>query len=288
MGKASSSKKVARAAGTGGGRTTRGKTPVLWYGSLLVVLLAGVGLTAFSRQQRLDDLNSPASKEAPKANSDHWHVALGVRVCDRWLNPVKVDPDPKGIHTHGDGLIHIEPSVASVSGRRATFARFVETVKGDVTASSFSWPEGEARKKEAHKTGDKCGEQVGEVTTFYNGEPQSEDPRNIRLTDGGKLVLAFVPKGTTYKDIGDPPSVSELAKQKPADPTANQSQQVDPTASTLPGTPPVSAGRGEPAQPGSTPPGSTPPGSTPVVSSPPASTPPASTPPASSPPSSVK
>jgi len=246
MGKASSSKKVARAAGTGGGRTTRGKTPVLWYGSLLVVLLAGVGLTAFSRQERLDSLNSPSSKEAPRANVDHWHVALGVRVCDRWLESVTVQPGPNGIHTHGDGLIHVEPSIASVSGRRATFQRFADAVKGEAQAKRFAWPEGTGKKKVAHKTGDKCGEQEAEVKVFYNGKPETGDPLNIRLTDQGKLVLALVPKATTYEQIGDPPSSPELAKQKPADPAADQSQSqsqsqsTSPTEGTVPGTPPAS------------------------------------------------
>ena len=271
MGKASSSKKVARAAGIGGGRTSRGKAPVLWYASLLVILVAGIGLTVFSRDQRLDQLSSPESKEAPRAGQDHWHVALGVRVCDRWLDPLSTEADNKGIHTHADGLIHIEPAVAAAAGRRATFERWAEAVKGEVAVDRFSWPVG-GGKKEERKTGEKCGEQEAEVKAFYNGEIHDGDPSDIRFTDNGRLVLAFVPKGTTYEQIGDPPSASELPKQG-APPPDQQSAQVAPSGGA--GSAPQPPGGIE--QPGPQPPASDAPGS---------STPPPSTAPAPVPPSS--
>ena len=63
------------------------------------------------------------------------------------------------------------PRVGDESGRRAVFERFAEQVKGEVAADRFAWPEGDGKKKVEHKTGDKCGEQEGEVKTFYNGEP---------------------------------------------------------------------------------------------------------------------
>jgi hypothetical protein len=249
MGKASSSKKVARAAGTGGGRTSRGKAPVLWYSSLLVIIIAGIGLTTFSRDQRLEALNSPESKEEPRANDSHWHVALGVRVCDRWLDPVTDQSDPKGIHTHGDGIIHVHPFVASAAGKRATFERYAEVVKGSkLEADRFAWPEGDGKKIEDHRTGDKCGDQEAEVKAFYNGQVHDGDPGEIRFTDRGKLVLAFVPKGTTYEQIGDPPSTSGLDNLTDVAPTEQQTPPVsltegaatsvpaDPTATTVAGT----------------------------------------------------
>ena len=292
MGKASSSKKVARAAGAGGGRTSRGKAPVLWYSSLVLILVAGIGLTAFSRDQRLEKLNSPESKEEPRPNDSHWHVALGVRSCERWLEPLTDQTDPKGIHSHGDGIIHVHPFVASAAGPRATFERYVEAVKAELAADSFTWPEGDGKKKVEHETGEKCGEQEAEVKAFYNGQPHEGDPGNIRFTDRGKLVLAFVPKGTTYEQIGDPPStpgLDNLSDVAPTDPAAQQSQQIDPskldpgqldpTVGSLPGAAPGAPGA-------ATPDASTPPGSAPPASAPPASAPPASAPPASAPPAS--
>src|SRR5437764_1360996 len=49
MGKASSSKKVARAASTGGGRTARGRTPWGWYSSIFLVVVVGTLLIVVSR-----------------------------------------------------------------------------------------------------------------------------------------------------------------------------------------------------------------------------------------------
>ncbi len=284
MGKASSSKKVARAAGTGGGRTNRGKTPVLWYGTLLLVLLLGVGLTAFSRDSRMEELGSPDSKEEPRANDTHWHVAMGVRVCDRWLDPATDQADPKGVHSHGDGIIHVHPFVASAAGKRATLQRYAEAVKGDLEANRFSWPVGDGKKKETKETGDKCGDQEGEVKAFYNGQPHEGDPGEIRFTDRGKLVLAFVPKGTTYEQIGDPPSTSGLDNLSDVDPSEKQqSQQVPPGAPGVEGAPPGGAPHVD--EPGAAPhnDGVTPPvGIGPGASTPPASAAPGATaPPAS-------
>lgn len=290
MGKASSSKKVARAAGIGGGRTNRGKAPVLWYSTLVVILLAGVGLTAFSRDQRLEELGSPTSREEPRAGEAHWHVALGVRVCDKWLDPVQDQNDPKGIHTHGDGIIHVHPSVASAAGSRSTLERYAEAVKGQLATDSFAWPEGASTKKVEHETGDKCGEQEGEVKAFYNGELHEGDPGAIRFTDRGKLVLAFVPKGTTYEQIGDPPStpgLDTLSDVPPAPAPPSQSQGVDPAAAG--GAP----GPVDPPADGTTdttvapPPSGSPPSDAPPSSGPTSSAPPASDapPPSNAPPS---
>lgn len=263
MGRASSSKKVARAAGIGGGRTNRGKAPVLWYGSLIVILLAGVGLTSFSRNQRLDQLGSPTSKEEPRAGSTHWHVAYGVRVCDKWLDPVKDQVDPKGVHTHGEGVIHVHPSVASAAGKRATFQRFTEAVNTKVSVSQFTWPTGQGNKTATHKNGDKCGDQPAEVKAFYNGVLHKGDPADIRFTDRGKLVLALVPKDTTYEQIGDPPSTAGLDKLSDVAP-AQRPQATDPNA----GAPPDPSAPADPSNPAS-PPASTP--GDPATSTPPPS-----------------
>ena len=50
MGKASSSKKVARAAGTGGGRTNRGRVPWMYYLALAAVVILGTATVGQSRE----------------------------------------------------------------------------------------------------------------------------------------------------------------------------------------------------------------------------------------------
>jgi hypothetical protein len=255
MGKASSSKKVARAAGASGGRTSRGRAPVLWYSSLAVILLAGVGLTAFSRQQRQDKLGSPSSQTPPRANQDHWHTAYGVYVCDKWADPVTNQEDANGIHTHGDGIVHVHPFTSKVAGKNATFGKFVTQVNAKIDTKSFTWPAGS--EKITKKNGDKCGETAGEVKVFYDGKPVTTDPNNIRLTDRGKLVIAFVTPDTTAEKIGDPPSVPNLDSLTDVAPT-DTSVPADPTASTVPGATTV------PGAPGDTTPTTAPAASTPT------------------------
>src|SRR5713101_4727038 len=99
MGKASSSKKVARAAGTGGGRTSRGRTPWGFYMTILAIVLLGIGGVYSSRHHRLQTV-SAAGKSPPVANKDHWHVAYGIFVCDgadkgHFLPPIPTQTDPQ-------------------------------------------------------------------------------------------------------------------------------------------------------------------------------------------------
>jgi hypothetical protein len=253
MGKASSSKKVARAAGASGGRTSRGRAPVLWYTALLVIILAGAALTAFSRQERQDALGSPTSQTPPRANQDHWHTAYGVYDCDKWLDPVTDQKDDNGIHTHGDGVVHVHPFVSKVAGKNATFGKFVTQVNAKIDTTSFSWPAG--GKTVAHKKGDKCGDVAGELKVFYDGKLVTTDPKDIKLTDRGKLVIAFVTPDKTVEAIGDPPSVGNLDNLTDVDPaTTSTTAGGDPTATTAPGAPSttLTSDTTAPGQPGAT------------------------------------
>ncbi len=69
----------------------------------------------------------------PYFNQDHWHVALGVNVCGQWLaNPPEFETRSvrgnvrAGIHSHGDGLIHLHPFSSDEAGERATLRTFLE------------------------------------------------------------------------------------------------------------------------------------------------------------------
>src|SRR3954451_2304639 len=121
MGRASSSKKVARAASTGGGRTSRGRTPWLWYSVMGLVVILGVLGIAVSRS----DL-SQAAADPPAIGKGHWHAAYGVDICGKRHRGL---PAPKGdsvaIHPHGDGLIHIHPTSANSAGKKARLGLFM-------------------------------------------------------------------------------------------------------------------------------------------------------------------
>ena len=257
MGKASSNKKVARAASTGGGRTARGRTPVLWYSSLAVVVALGSLLIVTSRSERAASLDP--TKQLPPRVGDHWHAAYGIHACGLTFPPLIEDRDPQGIHTHkaqsgstGDGVIHIHPFTSKAAGRNATLGVFADAVGLDISETSFKIPGGKA-----YRTGDKCDGKDARVRYAVDGKEVKGDPRKIRFTKDRQLIMiAFLPPGDPI-----PEPVSKVNLDNLSDvPGAQQ-----PPQSEIPG--------------GTAPPGAPTDGSTPPSSAPPESAPSSSTPP---------
>ncbi len=246
MGKASSSKKVARAAVTGGGRTRRGARPWGWYSAMAVVALLGVTGVVSSRAERQAALN-PIKSEKPRPPEpskrfpgDHWHAAYGVYLCDRFLPAIQSDRDPQGIHTHNDGIIHIHPFTRQASGRRATLGVFTRAVGMELTKDRFKLPGGES-----HAEGDRCGGDEAIMQVFLNGKEHVGDPNNIRLRDRDLLVIALAPEG---KEIPPPPSASGLDNLSDVDPTTTTPAAAPPTtAAAPPGPAPVPGAAPAPA-----------------------------------------
>lgn len=262
MGKASSTKKVARAASTGGGRTRRGARPWGWYGAMIVVALLGSLLILTSRNDRQAALNPlKSAKPRPPAaakgfSGDHWHAAYGIYACDQFLPSISSPEDPLGIHTHDDGIVHIHPFRAASAGRKATFGIFAKAVGLNVSEDSVQAPGGTK-----YENGDKCGDKKGQLKVFLNGDERRGDPKDIRLRDRDKLVIAFVAEGTKVPE--DPPSTPNLDNLNDVGPTATTI--VSPPISVTPGSTP-----GDSTAPSSTTAGSTPaaPASTPATSAP--------------------
>lgn len=118
MGKASSSKKVARAA-KAGGRLSSGQPRGLLFPSVLaLVFILGLSLVVYARaDRRADDLAGPQL-------GDHIHQAFGVHVCGRWLPDLPEFESRVGIHTHADGVIHVHPYSQLGAGANATLGKF--------------------------------------------------------------------------------------------------------------------------------------------------------------------
>lgn len=225
MGRASSNKKVARAASTGGGRTARGRTPWVWYTGLALVVLLGIWGVAASR-------NHLNPKVAHPNFQDHWHMAYGIYICNEFRPPMPQPANLIGLHTHTDGLIHVEPSSVLDTAKNATVGRFVSGEPGfHLSATSIQYP-----GDRAYKNGEKCGSktahlQVREWTSKADNTSQTVtgDPKKVRVLDQHLITFAFVPDGT---QIPKPPSSANLA-----DPNANEggvTTTVPPTATTAP------------------------------------------------------
>jgi hypothetical protein len=218
MGRASSSKKVARAASTGGGRTARGARPLGWYAAITLVVVLGVAGIVFSRQERRTELASGGSV-APVANVDHWHAAYGVYLCDSFAPSLTDETDPKGIHSHGDGIIHIHPFVRSSAGKNAVLGVFADATGLKITDKELQVPGG--KKYTANDT--KCGDKVGIVQVKVNDKVVTNDVRNIRLHDQDLITIAFAPEDA---ELPKPPTADDLARLNP------ETEQVTPATET--------------------------------------------------------
>src|SRR6478736_6112737 len=136
MGKASSAKKVARAARAGGSTKQRKRN---WGFPLGIVAIIVVGaLLIFVAY----DQNTEAVAASPTTN-DHWHAAYGIYVCDAFLPAVADGPtDTKGIHTHADGVIHIHPFSGGSAGNNAKLKVFTDQVGMSISSDGFTMPDG--------------------------------------------------------------------------------------------------------------------------------------------------
>ncbi|MBV8161878.1 MAG: hypothetical protein JO265_13220 [Acidimicrobiia bacterium] len=242
MGKASSSKKVARVARTGGGRTTR-RSRASWgfptvMGLVVVLGVLGVWLSR-------DAAHHSAAADSPTVN-DHWHAAYGFDICGNFLPDLPQPPNLIGLHTHGDGVIHIEPQDPVLdTGSHATLGRFVSGYPGlEMTPTSLTV------LNETWKNGDpKCNGQAGFLVVKSSAKVVPRDPRNLRVPHNGWITIAFVPKGTAV-----PPPPNWQAKVARANGTATNFQMPG-ASTTVPGASPTTApAAAPPSTPSSAPP----------------------------------
>ena len=215
MGRASSSKKVARAAGIGGGRVRGRHTPWAFYGILALIVVLGVVTTFTSRQRRENQING-AGTVAPTVGTQ-WYEGYAVYECGKFVNAInwKNAPNPQGITTSTQGVISIKPKVKAAAGHNATLGKFADAMGMRLNAAELQVPGGHN-----YLDGNSCEGQAGHVyvkefadTTdtvgsLYNGakgQLAKLDPAVVPLKDGHMLVIAFVPAGDAVK-IPAPPS----------------------------------------------------------------------------------
>ena len=233
MGKASSSKKVARAARAGGRTAGNKQRNLLFPGVIGVIMVLGVALVAFAANDRKSET------DVAPILGDHWHAAVGFYICDQFEPDIAEFESRVGIHTHGDGVIHIHPSSADGAGENATLGAFLEgagvtLTDSELTMGDQTWKEGDQ----------KCGDEDGElvVAQWKDVESTDTEPALIRRDfdsirfreDGEGYTIAFVPEGTT--DIPKPESAAQLQTLGAADdPTATTSTSAGATDTTAPG-----------------------------------------------------
>ncbi|MGI9601461.1 MAG: hypothetical protein ACR2QE_06240 [Acidimicrobiales bacterium] len=209
MGKASSSKKVARAARAGQSSGPSERRELGFPIAIAAIVILGVLLVGWARTQR--------ESEAPTLR-DHWHSAYGVFVCTdgEFLEPFTSENDPDGIHSHQDGLIHIHPFGSSVTGDEAQMDVFLEAMLVSLDDDQMILADGTVLSEaDTVCDGEAAVWQVARWSSALDvsGDPDeiiTEDLAAIRFdADGEAFTIALVPLGA---DIPPPPTASEVAE----------------------------------------------------------------------------
>lgn len=226
MGKASSSKKVARAAKAGGSKArAAGERNLLFPVVLALIVVLGLVLIVYARDERLSEAQS-----YPQIG-DHTHMAYGFYVCGEAgpTVPEFLAPLNGGNHTHGDGLFHVHPFSSSRTGDNATIGNWMtdagEALGGGahLDDTSFKIPLGEEYIEGETECPDVDGEPledpIVQVAVWNRAQAAvaGEEPDEIITDnlasihfgeDGSAYTIAFMPEGS---DIPGPPSASALA-----------------------------------------------------------------------------
>jgi hypothetical protein len=209
-----------------------------WYGLTAIVIIAGIAGIVYTQATKaapvgpfLADPNNPTKKDT------HWHAALGVYLCDHWMgdsatpgvwnwpasnstgSPSRAkNPNVyAGLHSHDDGVIHMEPATSEDAGKNTTIGRYFDYGGWKLSSTGFTF------LGKTVKNGDKCGTAPGGTLQWETGKwdgttdkqkytVQSGNPASYKTSDDEIVVIAFLPAGKSISSIGDPPSVPNLAK----------------------------------------------------------------------------
>jgi hypothetical protein len=250
MGKASSAKKVARAARAGGSRRP-GQRRALGFPLLVAgIIRSGTLLVVFARSNR-EAGAAPVSQASEPENFDHWHAAYGVYDCTEFIFNsegtffVDAEGDPLGIHTHGDGVIHIHPFTDAAGGRNARMRLFFQDIHIDASDSTWTFPDG-TEWDEATK---RCGDEPGQIVVAKWNDAQAaadgERPNELITEDFGDIrfrndreyyTFAFVPESALDEIPVRPEVIADLNNLSDVPPDQNiDAPTSSTTATTAPG-----------------------------------------------------
>jgi hypothetical protein len=190
---------------------------------VVIVAAFGTGIIYYvaTRNSELS-IHPLAPNQAKNIPGDHWHAAIAVNSCGSWLpNPPAFETAPNnpnvnvGIHTHGDGFIHIHPFYRSEAGRHATLGLFFDYGGWKLDSTSFRvWPVNPAvdPKPVSRKNGQVCytpegKRKKGRVVWTVNCKQMTGNPADYRPKDQDIIAIGFLPYG---QKLGPSPNVGAL------------------------------------------------------------------------------
>jgi hypothetical protein len=230
VGKASSAKKIATTAEKARAQRVRPSRGRVFPVALGAAIVLGLLLVGWSRNSARAVANVAPKASAGTTLGDHWHVAFGVYNCDKWVGNIAKINEPTdattgladdaykvtGIHSHGDGVIHVHPFGSQGAGKNATLGTYFKMVGVKVSDSKLELPEGLGTVT----NGDKCGDKEGKLKLLiWDKADGTDDPaKNVTefskarfKQDGMAMALVFVPEDFDVKTL-KPPSATNLAE----------------------------------------------------------------------------
>lgn len=143
----SSTKKAAKLAQKGSGRSVRFQGGTVFPLVVAIVLIVGLGLIVYGRQ------TLPAADSSPPTINDHWHAAYGFNICGEWYQLAGALEDRNsqgnyiytnflrtGIHSHDDGVIHWHPNTSAAVGDNAVLGVFIENYDVEMDDDRLAFP----------------------------------------------------------------------------------------------------------------------------------------------------
>ena len=191
---------------------------------LLVVACSGDGRDDFSVAVTTSTSTTSAAAEStttvaavadgrPRANEDHFHSTYLIYVCGEKVRPFPEDSrdDITGIHTHGEGLIHIHPFQERVAGKNATLGVFFTESLGHLSDHLIAVPSGEFEEGIDSCGGEPADIRVLKWDTVDDVSPTvyTEELAGIRFDqphqrEGQLFTIAFVASSTSDRSIPRP------------------------------------------------------------------------------------
>jgi hypothetical protein len=143
----SSTKKAAKLAQKGSGRTVRFQGGTVFPLAVAAVLIVGLALIVYGRQ------TLPSADSSPPTIDDHWHAAYGFNICGEWYQLAGNLEDRNsqgqyiytnflrtGIHSHDDGVIHWHPNTSAAVGKNAVIGVFFDAYELDFSDDRVAFP----------------------------------------------------------------------------------------------------------------------------------------------------
>ncbi|MGH9005876.1 MAG: hypothetical protein ACRDYV_22345, partial [Acidimicrobiia bacterium] len=159
------------------------KSGTLGFAAIIgVIALLGVGGIIASKS------GSKAGASAGPDIGEHHHAALGINICGQWKPNTPQYESAKGIHSHGDGFIHMHPYSRAGANENATVGLFLDQAQEKVSNDSIKLSDGTDLKND-----DECANldnKPGKLRWSVNGEEKKGNPARYVPEDRQVVALA--------------------------------------------------------------------------------------------------